>query len=171
MKRVVFAAAVILLGPVAAHAQDLPLAQILIDGEGWTKVDSPGSRPAVVNKPSTTSPDRSTLFTWLPGERFLHAAQLRVDGGTNVRAPYAPLRLGIGEKETVVTSLTTDRDGRIYAATPIGVQVFDPTGRLCGVVQPPTPGPTEQLAFEGDQLTAWVGTVKYARKLRTTGVK
>lgn len=171
MNRIWLTAAVILLSPIAAETQDMPLAQILIDGEGWKRVDSPGTRPAVANKPSTTSPNRSTLFTWHPGERFIYAAQLRIDGGSTVRAPYAPLRLGIGEKETVVTSLTTDRDGRIYAATPIGVQVFDPTGRLCGVVQPPAPGPAEHLGFEGDQLTAWVGAVKYARKLRTFGVK
>lgn len=64
-----------------------------------------------------------------------------------------------------------DNDGRIYAATPLGVQVFDPTGRLCGVMAAPAAGLMHSLAFEGDQLVAWVGDVKYARKLRTAGAR
>ena len=71
---------------------------------------------------------------------------------------------------TIASGLTTDKDGRIYAATSVGIQVFDPTGRLCGVITAPGPG-AEHLRFEGDQLTAWVGETKYARKLKTTGVK
>lgn len=90
-------AALLLLAP-AASAQDMPLSQILIDGEGWKKA------------------------------------------------------------------------GRIYAAPPLGIQVFDPTGRLCGVITAP-PGRVELLGFEGDRLTAWVGDTKYARKLKTTGVR
>ncbi|HJZ56130.1 MAG TPA: hypothetical protein VKE74_14275, partial [Gemmataceae bacterium] len=70
-----------------------------------------------------------------------------------------------------VTGLRVDKDGRIYAATPLGVQVFDPTGRLCGVMHAPAPGTMHDLTFEGDQLTVWVGDVKYARRLKTTGVK
>ncbi|MDB5312493.1 MAG: hypothetical protein JWO38_6695 [Gemmataceae bacterium] len=160
----------LLLAPVAA-AQDMPLSQILIDGEGWKKTDSPGPRPSAAGQPSTTSPDRSTIFTWSPGERFLHAAQTRPDGEPVARSPYAPLRLARGEKGATVPSLTTDKDGRIYAATPIGIQVFDPTGRLCGVVTAPAPGKMEHLGFEGEQLTAWVGETKYVRKVKTTGVK
>ena len=72
---------------------------------------------------------------------------------------------------TIVTGLVVDRDGRIYAATDIGVQVFDPTGRLCGVLTPAAPGRPEFLAFEGDKLTHWIGDTKYERKLNTTGVK
>ena len=158
-------------GAVAARGQDMPLAQILISGEGWKKVDSAGPRPSAGGPPTTLSRDRSTVFSWQPGEWFLHAAQVPPKGEPISRAPYAPLRLGIGAKDTEVTSLTTDRDGRIYAATPVGIQVFDPTGRLCGVVQPPAAGKTEHLAFDGDQLTVWVGEVKYSRMLRTKGVK
>jgi enterochelin esterase family protein len=84
--------------------------------------------------------------------------------------PYAPLRVKRGEKSIDVLGLTTDKDGRIYAATEIGVQVFDPTGRLCGVMTTPK-GKAEWFVFEGDTLTLWIGETKYARKLRTAGVK
>ena len=162
---------VLLGGAVAASAQDMPLAQILIPGEGWKKVDGAGPRPSPGGAPTTLSRDRSTVFSWRPGEWFLHAAQVPPKGEPISRAPYAPLRLGIGAKETEVTSLTTDRDGRIYAATPVGIKVFDPTGRLCGVLRAPAAGKSEHLAFDGDQLTVWVGDAKYTRTLRTKGVK
>jgi hypothetical protein len=160
----------LLLGP-AAVAQDMPLSQILIDGEGWKKADPSGSHPSAAARLSTTSPDGSTVFTWSPGERFLHAAQAQPGGEPVARAPYAPLRLARGKTETTVSALTTDKDGRIYAATPVGIQVFDPTGRMCGVLTPPAPGKTDHLGFEGHQLTAWVGETKYTRTLKTTGVK
>lgn len=162
--------ALLLLAPAAA-GQDMPLSQILIDGEGWKKAAPSGQRPSAAGPPSTTSPDRSTVFTWLPGERFLHAAQTRPLGEPAARSPYAPLRLAPRQKATAVTGLATDKDGRIYAATPIGIQVFDPTGRLCGVLHAPAPGTMDFLAFEGSQLTVWVGDTRYARTLKATGMK
>ena len=70
-------------------------------------------------------------------------------------------------------SLTADKDGRIYAATTLGIQVFDPTGRLCGVMAAPTAGASivDHLRFEGDTLTVWIDNDKYQRKLNTQGVK
>jgi hypothetical protein len=173
----------LVLAPSMAQAQDMPLSQILIDGEGWKKVDSPGQKPArspiaglvsgknvVVHK--TYSPDRSTVFYFPSGSRFLWAAQADTERNrATPGAPYATLRLDAGAAEIAVGGLATDRDGRIYVATPLGVQVFDPTGRLCGVLTPAAPGKPEHLAFEGDTLTLWIGEAKYARKLNTTGAK
>jgi sugar lactone lactonase YvrE len=153
-----------------AIAQDMPLSQILIDGEGWKKVENPA--PRVVSAPVFAfSPDMSTQFRWIPSSGgFIEARQF---GGKQAHPyePYAPVRQKRGEKGLRVTGLTTDRDGRIYAATEIGVQVFDPTGRLCGVLTPAAPGEPERIAFEGDSLTIWIGETKYARKLRTKGVE
>jgi enterochelin esterase family protein len=86
-------------------------------------------------------------------------------------APYCPLRSSRGQSPPEVNALCIDTDGRIYAATEIGVQVFDPTGRLCGVMTPAAPGKPEFMTFEGDQLTLWIGDTKYTRKLNTTGAK
>ena len=156
-----------------AFAQDMPLSQILIDGEGWKKVDGgSGLEKPLGGRLMTYSTDGGTAFLAYPGERFLFAAPARA-GGKPIppTAPYAPLRTRRGEKSIEVTSLATDHDGRIYAATELGVQVFDPTGRLCGVLTPAAPGKPEHLAFEGDKLTLWIGETKYARKLRTEGVR
>jgi sugar lactone lactonase YvrE len=169
--------------PSAAPAQDMPLSQILIDGEGWRKVEAPGAKPKPTGiEPPTASgtyvpthlaysPDRSTAFYLSEGAKFIAAAQVAADGKPLAPgAPYAPLRRKRGAKSLAVGGLAVDRDGRIYAATEVGVQVFDPTGRLCGVMAAP-PGRAELLTFEGDKLTLWVGETKYARKLNTTEAK
>jgi hypothetical protein len=181
---VALALAVLSSASSAAPAQDMPLSQILIDGEGWRKVETPGAKPkppgleplmasgAYVLTYLAYSPDRSTAFYLSEGAGFIVAAQVAADGKPvppGVR--HAPLRLKRGAKSVAVGGLATDRDGRIYAATEIGVQVFDPTGRLCGVLTPAAPGKPEHLAFKGDTLTLWVGETKYARKLNTTGAK
>jgi hypothetical protein len=168
MNRCLFALALALVASAPAAAQDMPLSQILIAGEGWKKVDEGGGRgPGFMV--ATRSPDGSTVFRWVPESgRFLEAQQT---GTTQPFAPYAPLRTRRGQKSIEVTGLATDKDGRIYAATDIGVQVFDPTGRLCGVLTPAARGKPENLAFEGDKLTLWVGDTKYARKLNTRGAK
>jgi enterochelin esterase family protein len=157
----------------------MPLSQILIDGEGWKRVEGKPQKPApetgmINNWPGAygaKSPDQITTYIYPAGGSFIQAAtkwpmksQLKV-------APYCPLRVRRGEKDIAVTGLVTDTDGRIYAATEIGVQVFDPTGRLCGVLTPAAPGKPEFLAFEGDRLTMWIGDTKYARKLNATGAK
>ena len=46
--------------------------------------------------------------------------------------PYAAAAKGDG--------LAVDRAGRWYVTSAVGVQVFDPTGRLCGVLPAPQPG-------------------------------
>ena len=61
-------------------------------------------------------------------------------------------------------------NGRIYAATEIGIQVFDPSGRLCGVMAAP-PGRLEFLHFQDDRLEGWIDDTTYTRKLNTTGAK
>lgn len=168
MNRAVLTAAVLLFLAPAAVAQDMPLSQILIDGEGWKKVEKPATTAYLVAA-LTHSPDGSTTFRWNPSSgRYIEARQTGGDE-PGPFAPYCPLRPGPDGK-VEVSSLTADKDGRIYAATPIGVQVFDPTGRLCGVVAGP-PGRPDVVAFEGDRLIVWVGGTKYARKLKTTGVR
>ena len=160
--------------PTAAAAQDMPLSQILIDGEGWTKVENPSMNLGRDHLP-VRSPDGNTEYQWEfdpigRGSRYIGARQTADIGRQLPFAPYCQLRMNPGQ-EPRVTGLTVDRDGRIYAATLIGIQVFDPTGRLCGVMHAPAPGPMQSLRFEDDRLTVWIGEVKYARKLRTTGVK
>ena len=159
----------------------MPLSQILIEGEGWKKVERPEKRPEILHGILAGTQDAvgcvsacyvktsNTLFAGLRNGHALIAFSLDKDRMPGHPAPYAELRVKRGEKTIEVTWLTADTDGRIYAATEIGVQVFDPTGRLCGVLTPAAKGVPELMTFEGDQLTMWIGDTKYTRKLNATG--
>jgi enterochelin esterase family protein len=160
----------------------MPLAQILVPGEGWKKVEGATKPKATGDTPTpggdapwksatVRSADGNTVYVGFSKGTFLHAHALTKDGALDQGHPYAPLRLRTGAKDIAVHGLAADRDGRIYAVTEIGVQVFDPTGRMCGVLTPAAAGVPEALAFEGDQLTLWVGDTKYTRTLRTAGAK
>jgi len=197
-------ATLLALAPLA-RAQDMPLSDILIEGEGWKQVEGKPEMPkeglllrvgseaggqrmsarvggreiTIVEGRDLTDAGPHALVLTSGGETALlgypsKAAvwAFRVDdrGRLSDGAPYCPLRRRRGATYSEVTGLAIDRDGRIYAATEIGVQVFDPTGRLCGVLTPAAPGRPDHLAFEGDQLTMWIGDAKYTRKLNTRGV-
>jgi sugar lactone lactonase YvrE len=204
------------LAPIA-QAQDMPLAQILIEGEGWKKTTGQPPSPAFAFKSEETSsgnrqeyaignrkftcidtPESSKETKYqkhgLPTAGFVSrdggtvfighdtgyiwAYPAKADGTLLPGQPYCPVRTQMDRRKadpttssSLVSSMTGDKDGRIYVATPLGVQVFDPTGRLCGVLTPAAPGKPEHLSFEGDKLTMWIGDTKYERKLNTTGVK
>jgi len=66
-----------------------------------------------------------------------------------------------------VTALTIDSANRTYAATSLGIQVFDPTGRLCGVFTSPGSGITS-LEFDGNKLFAVTGDKTYVRIMQAS---
>jgi enterochelin esterase-like enzyme/sugar lactone lactonase YvrE len=65
--------------------------------------------------------------------------------------------------------MAVDRAGRWYVTSALGVQVFDPTGRLCGVMPKPLPAkPLTSCVLAGpnrDQLYVTNGDAVYRRKL------
>jgi sugar lactone lactonase YvrE len=185
MTRWLFAVLVPVALAPAATAQDMPLSQILLDGEGWKKAggsaekpppplpeelagtrDGDGRRATALH----ATADGGTLYAGYADGRAVWAFRVGADRKPAAGAPYCPLRLKRGESGTKVTSIAIDADGRVYAATPLGIQVFDPTGRLCGVMTAPA-GEVAHLGFEGDRLVAWVGETMYTRKLNTAGAR
>ena len=176
MTRTLTALATLLALAPLARAQDMPLSQILIEGEVWKKVKSPAPIPLMPGGLHWMPPGTVMIDSLDHGTTFMCrnevSAILAIPSGTGISGPgepYCPLRLPRGKKAIIVSGLLLDRDGRIYAATEIGVQVFDPTGRLCGVLTPAAPGMPRHMAFEGDQLTMWIGDTKYTRKLNAKG--
>lgn len=185
--------ALLLATPLAVLAQDMPLFTILKAGEGWQKGEGLKPKPAgpsgvAGQTPACTvlSADGATLYVGWNSSPHVWAYPLPKDGPPAAGAPYAPLRVRKGydnsraarEKLTsdpptlAVTALAVDVAGRIYAATPEDLQIFDPTGRLCGVVPLPADGRADALAWEGEQkdtLVLWVGDQKWTRKMQATG--
>jgi sugar lactone lactonase YvrE len=204
MHRTAFAAAVALLAVGSAPAQDMPLSQILVEGEGWK--ESEGFPPKRQERESTgtavllstrlplggrvfgvthgpqnmpsawvLSPDGTTMFVGMRQGTAVWAYQIGSKDKLINGAPYCQLRISPTEGAVEVLGLALDTAGRVYAATPDGIQVFDPTGRLSGVLLLPAKGRPERIAWDGekrDRLAVWIdATSKYVRKLNTTGVK
>jgi hypothetical protein len=215
----------LLLSSAPAAAQDTPLAQILIDGEGWRRVSKldkdewtfaealrrtspaavvaangfryniddkeqqirgvrsgPGmQRQLFVRKspdlvrPSglTLWPDGRTLVVGDAQSKHLWAFRVENDGNLTFGDRYYALRVKPGQKESGVTALTVDDKGRLYACTPLGVQLFDPTGRLSGVLLKPAEANPTAIAFGGPErnyLYVVHGDEVYARKTQAKGV-
>jgi enterochelin esterase family protein len=104
------------------------------------------------------------------------------DGTLDGKLPTIPLRLPInydGEfkfnepppylNASLGDGMAVDRKGRFYVTSALGVQIFDPTGRPCGVLPKPNPDqPLTTCALGGsNHSTLYVanGTTIYRRKL------
>ena len=108
----------------------------------------------------TLSPGQDTLA--VSEYRGLHVWTFRVgaDGSLDAAANYMTMRTKIkpeAERAALPTidtasrgdGMTMDENGRYYVATGLGVQVFDPTGRECGLIPKPTDGPMTSVYLGG----------------------
>jgi enterochelin esterase family protein len=104
------------------------------------------------------------------------------DGTLDGKLPTMPLRLPINyegefnrnEPPPYVAAssgdgMAVDRKGRFYVTSALGVQIFDPTGRPCGVLPKPNPNqPLTTCVLGGpDHSTLYIanGTTIYSRRL------
>ncbi len=253
MKRILFAAVLLLCTAATGSAQDIPLSQILVEGEGW-KVAAK-DLPAITylrcsldgidmvqgNKRLRISPDgkieenthaggtnasvdrrlsdyqiyyrisddktalngRNTTFKegsyrfknqsvplngisnasclvlWpddeqlvigdAGGDHLWVVPLIDKEGKLGTPDRYYSLRVKSGEKGSGVTAMVMDARSLLYAATPLGVQVFGPTGRLCGVILPPSNEEMTAITIGGkdaNQLFVACGDKIYSRKIQ-----
>ncbi len=100
----------------------------------------------------TLSPDQGTLAVSEAGGQFVYAFRVNPDGTLDAKIPYMTLRRPIDpkgefkshepppyQKASRGDGMTSDTIGRYYVTSAVGLQVFDPTGRLCGVLTKPQP--------------------------------
>ena len=135
-----------------------------------------------INAPNgiALSPDESTLA--VSDSRGTHAWAFRIesDGSLTAKAPYMTLRRLInpaGEfkfneppplvAESRGDGMCTDTMGRYYVTSASGVQVFDPTGRECGLLPKPSPAqPLTSCAIAGEFLYVTNGEKIFRRKVQ-----
>src|SRR5262249_55513948 len=104
-----------------------------------------------LNRPSgiTLWPDGRRLVVGDADGKHLWAFRVEKGGDLTAGDRYYALRVKRGQTKSGVTALTVDDKGRLFACTPLGVQVFDPTGRLCGVLLKPSDVDPTAIAFGG----------------------
>ncbi len=135
----------------------------------------------------TLSPDEGTLAVSEHAGEFVWTFRVAADGTLDAKTPYMSMRRPIDPKgefkhnspPPYVTAsrgdgMTTDSLGRTYVTTGLGVQVFDPTGRLCGVLaKPPTEKNSSSCVLAGpnrDLLYVTHGDKIFRRRVLAKGI-
>ena len=129
------------------------------------------------------SPDQGTLAVSDYRGEFVWAFRVESNGTLTAKSPLMSLRLPIdpkgefkmGEPPPYQTAskgdgMATDWRGRYYVTSALGVHVFDPTGRLCGVLDKPQASkPITSCILAGskaDTLFVTNGDKIFSRKLQ-----
>jgi enterochelin esterase family protein len=134
----------------------------------------------------TLSPDQGTLAVSEYQGEFVWTFRIEPDGSLTAKTPYMTMRKPIDQagefkfnepppykKAAQGDGMTSDTLGRFYVTSALGVQVFDPTGRLCGVLpKPQADKPLTSCALSGEKreyLYVTNGDKIYRRKVQAMG--
>ena len=128
------------------------------------------------------SNDQGTLAVSDSGGEHAWMFRVNADGALDAKMPSMSLRLAIDPKGEFKFNeappyqaasrgdgMAVDKAGRYYITSAVGVQIFDPTGRLCGVLPKPKEAlPLTSCTLAGsnhDYLYITNGDTIYRRKL------
>ncbi len=119
----------------------------------------------------TLSPDQSLLYVADFASHWVYSYQVRPDSSLTNKQKYYHLHMPDTADDAGADGMRVDRDGRLYVATRLGIQVCDQAGRVNCII--PTPnGRVANLCFGGasfDTLYATCGDRVYKRKLKVRG--
>ena len=119
------------------------------------------------------SPDQSLLYVADSRSHWVYSYQIQPDGSLMHKQKYFHLHVPDTADDSGADGLRTDRDGRLYVATRLGIQVCDQAGRVNCII--PTPnGKLSNLCFGGekfDTLYATCGDQVYRRKVKVSGAQ
>lgn len=119
------------------------------------------------------SPDGGTLAVSEYRGSNVWTYRVKADGTLDAGAPYMALRTPLGKSESAGDGMTVDTMGRYYVTSAIGIQMFDWTGRMGGVIARPQNKGTVSCVFSGPKLEylyACSSDKVYRRKLQAHGV-
>lgn len=121
---------------------------------------------------AVASPDRSLLYVSDAAGQFVYSYRIEADGTLSHKQRYYHLHVPDDEDGSRASGMAVDADGRLYVATPLGIQVCDQAGRVNCIVPVPQ-GAVESITFGGPNLdTIYViadGKI-FQRKVKTKGV-
>jgi gluconolactonase len=119
----------------------------------------------------TLSPDQTLLYVDDMRSHWVYSYQIQPDGSLQHKQRYYWLHVPDTADESWADGMRVDRDGRLYVATRMGIQVCDQAGRVNAII--PTPnGKLSNITFGGenfDTLFATCGDKVYKRKLKVKG--
>ena len=121
----------------------------------------------------TISADEGTLAVSEYGGKHVWTWRIEADGTLSGGAPYMTMWLPVGKESASGDGATTEANGSYFVTTELGVQIFDVTGRLSGIIAKPDPlGKVVSVEFAGkdhDILYVAGGEKIYGRKVKVKG--
>lgn len=119
----------------------------------------------------TLSPDQSLLYVADSRTHWVYSYQIQPDGSLAHKQRYFHLHVPDTADDSGADGMRVDREGRLYVATRMGIQVCDQAGRVNCII--PTPnGRLANLCFGGenfDVLYCACGDRIYSRKVKAQG--
>ncbi len=119
----------------------------------------------------TLSPDQTLLYVADSRSHWVYSYQIKADGTLQQKQRYFHLHMPDTADDSGADGLRTDRDGRLWVATRLGLQVCDQAGRVNCII--PTPnGKSSNLTFggpNGDVLYVTAGDKVFRRQLKVKG--
>jgi sugar lactone lactonase YvrE/enterochelin esterase-like enzyme len=121
----------------------------------------------------TVSPDQSLLYVADSRSRWVYSYQIQPDGSLAHKQRFFHLHVPDTADDAGADGMRVDREGRLYVATRMGIQVCDPIGRVIAIIPVPT-GRITNLCFGGPDFQTLFATCSdkvYRRKLRVKGAQ
>jgi sugar lactone lactonase YvrE/enterochelin esterase-like enzyme len=119
----------------------------------------------------TLSPDQSLLYVDDSRSHWVYSYQIQPDGTLQLKQRYCHLHVPDTADDSGADGMRCDRDGRLYVATRMGIQVCDQAGRVECII--PTPNrQIANLSFGGprfDTIFAACADRIYQRKVKVQG--
>jgi len=119
-------------------------------------------------------PDQGTLVVADMKGFNLWAYRVEPDGSLKFKQPYYTMQLPAGKIDSGADGMKIDAAGRAYVATHLGLQVFDPQGRLSGIIAKPQTAWLSNVIIGGPNLdTLYVTSTNkvFKRKVRIKGLR
>lgn len=117
------------------------------------------------------SPDQSLVYVADTRSHWIYSYQVQEDGSLANKQRYYHLHVPDNADDSGADGMRVDREGRLYVATRMGLQVCDQAGRVNCII--PTPnGKISNLTFGGanlDTIYATCGDKVFMRKVKVKG--
>jgi len=154
---------------------DTAAGQVIMCPTQTQKLPRPRVAAGGINKPNGIglSPDGKFLFVSEYGGTNAWSFMVNPDGTLWAGERYMELRAPLNRPDSGGDGMTVDQEGRAFITSHVGIQMFDPTGRLGGVIAKPSDKACVSVAFAGPDrswLYACASDKVFRRKTLTKGI-
>lgn len=119
------------------------------------------------------SPDQAWLYVSDMVGQYVWSFQIGPEGVLGHKQRYFHLHMPDDPRGSGADGMAVDKEGRLYVASALGIQVFDPAGRVNSILTKPEPYAwASDVCFGGpqfDRLYLTAGHKLWCRKLHATG--